>query len=206
MGLCRTRALTAPEVSTAISARQAAAYRTDDALRERLRHGQQLARSGELVALTRGAVSAERSALRRAALKQGRRTAARRRDDDLRARLENLGAPSLASYVRQAYAAGASLDALGGATGLGRQRLRAAMTDAGITICVRGATTLAGGRTRVDTADTAAARRVGTDDLHGWLRARRSEGATLTELAAAVGHSPHWVRWRLDDPHAVGNA
>lgn len=51
---------------------------------------------------------------------------------------------------------------------------------------------------RAARADEVAAARVGTDDLVAWLTERRLAGRTLTELASAVGHSTHWVRWRLE--------
>jgi hypothetical protein len=87
---------------------------------------------------------------------------------------------------------------LGRATGLGRRRLRAAMAEAGIAPLPSGRNTSGGKRSRAAAADRRAADRVGTGDLREWLRQRRSDGWTLAQLGAAVGHSGHWVRWRLD--------
>jgi len=50
-------------------------------------------------------------------------------------------------------------------------------------------------------AEADAARRVGADDLRGWLRQHHSAGWSLTRLAEAVGHSRHWVRSRLGEAH-----
>jgi hypothetical protein len=61
------------------------------------------------------------------------------------------------------------------------------MTEAGITARPTGRNTPAGKRSRALAAD-----------LSLWLRQRRLEGWTLGRLGAAVGHSGHWVRWRID--------
>ncbi len=111
--------------------------------------------------------------------------------------LAKANAPTLDDYLRAAYATGSSLDDLARATGLGRAHLRAAMTAAGITIRPAGTNTGEGKWARTRRADQAAAAKVGTQDLPGWLTERREQGWTLVQLAAAVGHSTHWVRWRL---------
>jgi len=72
------------------------------------------------------------------------------------------------------------------------------MTNAGISIRPIGLNIPEGRQSRAAQADTVAAARVGTDDLLRWLRQRWSSGASLTELGKAVGHSAHWVRWRLE--------
>lgn len=108
------------------------------------------------------------------------------------------GSGSLGAYLRDAYAAGTSLADLARATGLGRQRLREAMDEAGIPIRRSGDTTPVGRRARAGAADARAADRLGVPDLCAWLAAQRAAGATLTALAQAVGHSTHWVRWRLE--------
>jgi len=140
----------------------------------------------------------ERVGTSRAQLAAGRATRARRREAHLAALLIERGAPDLSTFLRAEYAAGASLQTLAQLTGLGRNRLRADLAAAEITVRPTGCNTPAGKRSRAQAADAAAAARVGTGDLHGWLTARYDQGWSLTRLAAAVGHSAHWVRWRLD--------
>jgi hypothetical protein len=203
MGLCSTKALTTAELSASISRRQTHAYRSSEEMRDRLRRGQDMARSGQLAWRARAAqygdvVPAERTALRRAALAAGRATTATRRDELVAGRLAELGARSLHEYLREAYAAGASLTRLSRDSGLGQVRLRAAMADAGIAVRPVGQQTATAKRSRARTADRVAAARVGTDDIVRWIADRHAEGWSLGRLAAAVRHSTHWVRWRLD--------
>lgn len=108
------------------------------------------------------------------------------------------GHPDLATMLRSRYAAGSSLEALARDTGLGRAALRQALEAAGVSLRGQGHTTRAGRHARALRADLEAAGRVGTDDLRSWLRSRRDAGWTLAQLGEAVGHSGHWVRWRLD--------
>lgn len=200
-GLSKTRPLAAPDVSAAISMRQRRSYRTSPALQEHFEVGQRLARSGTLAELGRrgnAAPALQTVTARRAALERGRAATAARRDDDLRSRLDLLGAPSLPAHLASAYEAGASLESLARSTGLGRARLRAAMAEAGLILRPTGTNTADGKRSRARSADGAAAARVGTDDLGRWLSEHRAAGSTLQELAVLVGHSSHWVRWRLD--------
>lgn len=203
MGLCTTKALITAELSEKISSRQAVAYRRSPDLRDRLRQGQDMARSGQLSWRARAArygevTPAQRTSLRRAALAAGRTTTATHRDVLLTARLAELGATSLHGYLREAYAQGASLARLSRDTGLGHVRLRAAMADADITIRPRGHQPAVARRSRARTAERAAAARIGTDDVVRWIADRHAQGWTLSRLAAAVGHTTHWVRWRLD--------
>lgn len=95
------------------------------------------------------------------------------------------------------YDEGASLAQLASQTGLGRARLRAELRAAGVDTRSAGHTTAAGRPSRAVAADAEAAVRVGTDDLIDWLQTRRTEGWTLAALGRAVGHSSHWVKWRL---------
>lgn len=81
---------------------------------------------------------------------------------------------------------------------MGREALRSEMMAAGISVRPPGHNTPGGKRSRARRADDRAAERVGTEDLHRWLSSRATAGWTLTELAEAVGHSTHWIRWRLD--------
>lgn len=202
MGLLRSRALVTAGLSRSISARQADAYRTSERVRERFAVGQALARDGQLAWRARGANTAgserlERSRSRSRDLATGRATAARRRQEHLENLLSTLGAASLEEYVRTAYVAGASLDALSRATGVGHARLRRTVIAAGVTLRATGHNTAAGKRSRALTAEAEAARRLGTDDLPAWLAERHAQGWPLTRLAAAVGHTTHWVRARL---------
>lgn len=202
MGLGTTTTLVAPDVSAGISARQTARYDSSAGMREAFAVGQAMARSGELGRRAAGSRAAtdrrERIMVRRASLDRGRASMAARREDDRARRLASLGSRSLPEHLRRRYAEGASLDALSAETGLGRAPLREAMNRAGIRRRAPGATTPAGRRSRARTAEAAAAALVGTDDLVQWLANRRDAGDTLAELARAVGHSPPWVRWRLD--------
>lgn len=204
LALCRSQPLTAHDLSAAIARRQQVAYHSREYVRDRLVPGQRMARDGSLADLAArarrekppAAAQAERQLRTLAA---GRETSAARRQAALDERLTELGATHLSSYLRERYAEGASLEQLAVETGLGRTRLRSAVTSGGITLRKRGVNTVAGRRSRAVAAETAAALLLGTDNLRTWLRDRRAEGWTLTRLGAAVGHSSHWVRWRLDD-------
>ena len=202
MGLMRGRALVAPQLSATIRQRQTRAYHGSPQVRRRLAANQERARNGELAQQARMANAAgddrlERIQGRAEQLAAGRATSNRRRDDKLADRLTALGTTSLSEYLRAAYSRGASLDDLRRATGLGQSRLRREMSTAEIIVRSPGYNTAAGKRSRAHAAEAAAAARVGTDDLVAWLSERRASGWTLTRLAAAVGHSTHWVRWRL---------
>ncbi|MFI5934190.1 hypothetical protein [Actinoplanes sp. NPDC051494] len=199
MGLCVREPLTAATLSTAIRQRQAGRYHRDEQLRETFAQGSALLREAHAGAPPRDDDEPpQRVARRRAALQAGRDTVAARRAHKLRDRLARLGHETLDDYLRCAYPSGASLESLAAATGLGRARLRAALDEAGIAVRLTGVNTVAGRRSRAVTAERIAAARLGTDDLHGWLCARRNAGWSLVRLAEAVGHSTHWVRWRLD--------
>lgn len=138
MGLCRTRPLVAETLSRSIAGRQAQTYRRSSAFRARLAAGQQLSRTGQLAGLALTArgrrTSPELARIQRAALDAGRATRAARRDQALKRRLSELGIDSLADYLREAYAAGASLRSLATVTGLGPARLRRELDAAGITL------------------------------------------------------------------------
>ena len=196
MGL-GTVVLAAPDVVAPIAHRQAERYRTNARARAALATGQEMARTGELARLSVAADSTRRQAAQRASLERGRATLAARRAQDLEGRLA--GTP-LGAYLRRRYAEGASLALLGRETGLGRARLRQALDDAGVVLRPPGATTVTGRRSRAVAADIAAARRVGTDDHARWRAEQRASGRSVADLADAVGHSPPWVRWRLDRP------
>jgi len=198
MGLCRTRPLVAETLSRSIATRQQQAYQRSPAVQARLATGQQLSRSGQLANLARTArVSPELARIRRAALDVGRAARAAQRDVALTRRLRALGIDSLADYLRQEYAAGASLRSLAGRTGLGWARLRREIDAAGITVRSPGLSVAQQRQALVRLADTETARRIGTDDLRGWLRERRAAGWSLTQLAKATGRSRHWIQSRL---------
>lgn len=206
MGLCLGTALTAASLSTSIAGRQAKGYRRDPEIRARLDAGR-AARIRVTPAMgTPPPEPEQRVRRRRSALAAGRTTTARRRQQRLTSRLESLGHSSLHDYLRSAYPAGASLQELTRVTGLGRDRLRAEICAAGLVVRAPGANTATGKGSRARAADGAAALRVGTDDLPGWLAARRDAGWSLTRLAETVGHSTHWVRWRLPSGTATARA
>ncbi len=177
-------------------------------MRERLAPGQDMARSGQLQDRARAALAApppqQRATVRAAALDDGRRSRAQARQTQLEARLAALGYPggaaALGDYLQDAYTAGASLKQLRATTGLGRDRLRAVLLATGVVLRPRGVNTAVGHRSRAHTADTQAAARVGTDDLPAWITERHARGWSLTRLARELGHSTHWVRWRLESP------
>lgn len=136
MGLCRTRPLIAQNLSRSIADRQTRAYRRSPAVRARLATGQHLSRTGQLTSLARTAraanTSPELARIRRAALDAGRATRAARREQALTQHLAALGIDSLADYLREACAAGASLRSITRVTGLGWARLRREIDTAGI--------------------------------------------------------------------------
>ncbi|MEO7193241.1 MAG: MucR family transcriptional regulator [Pseudonocardiaceae bacterium] len=138
MGLCRSRPLVAPALSRSIATRQSEAYRRSPALRARLAVGQELSRTGRLARLAATAHTAspppELARLRRAALDAGRLTRAAQRDQALAGRLRELGFEDLASYLRHAHSAGASLRGIAKAAGLGWARLRRELDAAGVAV------------------------------------------------------------------------
>lgn len=202
MGLCRTRPLVAETLSRSIATRQQQAYRRSPAVRARLAAGQELSRTGQLADLARTAggteVSPELARIRRTALEVGRATRATQRDEALTLRLRELGIDHLADYLRHDYAAGVSLRSLAEVTGLGWARLRREIDAAGITVRPLGLSIAQQRQARVRLADAETARQLGTEDLPGWLRERRSAGWSLTRIAKAAGRSRHWVQSRLE--------
>lgn len=205
LGLRRRSALAAPALSTAISARQRARYLASGEVRQRLAVGQDMARSGELNARGRASSQAPRPetvAVQRRTLATGHLAAVERRTAELHRRVSALGASSVEEYMTSAYLSGTSLAALARTTGLGRARVSQVLKDAGLELRPTGVNTAAGKRSRAERAEAVAAARVGTDDIAAWLNKRRNDGATLTELASAVRHSLHWVRWRLTEGEA----
>lgn len=194
MGLCRGEALTDRTLSAAISGRQRDRFASSEEVQQQLAEGRRrLAGLGERRATTPAA--AARQAEARAT---GRATRGQRQQDRIDGVVADAGFADLAAMLRSRYAAGAGLESLAEETGLGRSTLRKSMEAAGVTLRAQGQNTRAGRQARARRAEVAAASRVGTDDLISWLRTRREEGWTLARLGEAVGHSSHWVRWRLD--------
>ena len=203
MGLRSSQGLVAASLSEQIRRRQVARYESDAEVRQALGIGQALARSGQLAWRHRAATAslpepAQRVRERREQLAAGRASQDATRGLRLAGRLAALGAQDLPSYLRSAYAQGASLDSLATATGLGRAQLRQALAAAGVPVRSTGINTKEGKRSRARTAEARAADQLGVPDLHAWLRDRYAEGWTLVQLGRAVGHSSHWVSWRLD--------
>lgn len=80
-------------------------------------------------------------------------------------------------YLRREYAAGAGLEALAHATGLGRARLRACLDGAGIVVRPTGVTPAASRHARAVAADVAAAEHVEpATSRTGWSSATRRHG------------------------------
>jgi hypothetical protein len=206
VGLSKTRPLTSPSVSLAISKRQTQRYRSTPEVREWFAHGHNLARNGNLAARAAEAgtrVRAETMWTRRETLERGRATQSQSRESRRQSLLAARGFDRIDEFLRAEYAQGASLADLARSTRLGRAQLSAAMSAAGIIVRPPGSNTPAGKRSRARRSELVAAQRIGTDDLHRWLREHRASGWTLQQLAEAVGHSAPWVRWRLD--HHVDN-
>ena len=202
MGLLSSRGLVASPLCERICRRTRDSYQSTAEVRQDLAHRR---RSGPVgpanPAPTRGAVAVGRAAQRvrdrQEQLAAGRATQEAVRRQQLAERLVALGASDLPSYLRAAYGAGGSLEALGRTTGLGRRRLREALIQAGVLIRPSGANTTAGKQARAHETDARAAERPGVSDLHAWLRDRRADGWTLQRVGEATGHSGHWVSWRL---------
>lgn len=203
MSLLRTRPLVSVTLSAGIAQRQRQAYRASAQVRERFAATQEEARSGRLAWRSRAGnreslQRLERKRTSRAQLDAGRATRARRSADRRAALIAEHGATDLHGYLRDAYAAGGSLESLARTTGLGRARLREELAAAGVTLRPRGQNTAAGKRARASATEAVAAARVGSADVRRWLSEHKEAGWSLSRLAAAVGHSTQWVRWRLD--------
>lgn len=200
MDLSRTKSLSSATVSEAISRRQRQSYATSSEHRVRLEPGQEMVRDGRLTELakTGRSVRMQSDRLRSEALDAGRRTREGCRQAALSARLDQLGIADLGCWLRATYADGASLSNLAETLGIGQQRLRSELERAGVTLRDRGTNSAQGKRSRAIANEQLAAQRVGTDDLNAWLSEQHRRGVTLSELGRRVGHSSHWVRWRVD--------
>lgn len=197
MGLRSTVPLVAAGLSGRISARQRIRYDEDEDLRVRLATGHAILHAVPFRRRTSGGPRPDRERAIREALDRGRQVTAIRRAEALRALVEQAGHADLGSYLRTAYAAGASLQSLAETTGLGRQRLRKELADAGVPLRASGRNTPEGKRTRMVTADRRTAEHVGCADIRSWLSERRAEGWSLRRLADETQRSVPWVSARL---------
>lgn len=205
MGLARTGALLATTLSAAIADRQRTSYHSSTDHRANLTAGHAMARNGELTELARRSTTHPRpqtSSLHRDELSRGRITQAEQRSTRLQQRLTANGIDDLDRYLRAAYRNGTSVDQLVTITGASRARVRNVLRDSDIHIRNPGANTPAGKRSRAVAADAQAAALLGIEDLPAWLTERHEQGVSLTKLARTVGHSSHWVRWRINHPVA----
>lgn len=194
MGLPRGQALIEGPLSAAIASRQQQLYGASPDLQSSFAAGRQTVAKTQRSRLSAAAI--DQQARARGA---GLATRQARRSALLAEVIESAGFSDLGEMLRARYAAGASLEALARETGLGRDALRRALDDAGIRLRAPGQNTDAGRRSRARAADLAAGQRLGTDDLLGWLQARRDEGWTLQQIGKSVGHSYHWVSARLNE-------
>lgn len=212
-GLYRSRPLAATDLSAELAERKRTDLATSPELRLRLERGHEMARSGQLSWLR--ALASQQSdrplqwqAEQPQRLAEARVSRQRAADRARKDRLGALGFDDLSSYLRARHAAGASLQRLRAETGLGSDRLRRAMAEAGISSRPQGFNTAAAKRSRAVRNDRAAAERVGAADLLSWLTQRRAAGWSYARLADAVGRSAPWVRSRLISgdkaPPAVG--
>ena len=199
MGLARTRALTSSAVSDAISLRQRRRFATSSEHRSALAVGHEMARDGRLstMARTDSGLRPEAASSQARARDRGRATQAHRRDAEMRDCRERVDGGDFPRWLGEAYANGASLEELGRSLGIGRRRVRDELERAGVGIRRAGVNGSRAKRSRIVANDDDAARRVGTDDLVGWLEDMRRQGHRMTDLAAAVGRSESWVRTRL---------
>jgi len=201
MGLGRTTPLTAPTLSDEIARRQKRAYDTSPQGRANLSVGHAMARSGQLATLATNAhfdPRPEADAARSRALAAGRSTQSAARSTEMEQRLSEHGAADAETFARGAYESGCSLDEVAGLLGIGRQSVRSILDATGTPRRSVGANTADGKRARVRSADRAVAERLGIDDLAAWLIEQRRNGTSLAQLGRLVGHSSHWVRWRLE--------
>lgn len=200
MGLSRAQPLTSTGLSESISRRQRQSYAASPEHRQRLEPGQEMVRDGRLTELakTSGHMPLQSERLRSAALEQGRRTREQHRREAMSERVDELGIDELGPWLCATYTHGTSLADLADTLGIGHQRLRSELKRAGVDLRPQGANSARGKRSRAIANEQRAAQRVGTDDLKAWLNEQHRCGASLSELARRVGHSTHWVRWRLD--------
>jgi hypothetical protein len=215
VGLSLHAPLCSRQLSGEISVRQQHAWDQDPAMRARLDFGHELARSGDLARFavdaahereTTGRTPPATRAARGAALAAGRDTTRRERQDQLAQLITDSGALDLPDLLRSAYTDGATLESLAQLTGLGRRRLREALTAAGVTIRRTGRNVPASKQRRSQLVDARVADHVGTTDVRSWLIKQRESGFTLAALARQTGRSIPWVRSRLAGTTTTGHA
>ncbi|RAJ32046.1 MucR family transcriptional regulator [Kitasatospora sp. SolWspMP-SS2h] len=201
-GLRRRRSLSSRELNRSRSTRQTAAYRTSAEMRENFAAGQAMARSGELaraaVRQTSRSVPEELTRARAEQLLAGRRTRSAQAGARAREAAARLGFATLPDALAELYTGRQlSIEQAARQLGIGRVTLRDLLADHGIPLRPTGVNSPAGRRARVTINDERTARLVGTTDIAGWLRERRSAGATLRELAEQTGRSIPWIVDRL---------
>ncbi|WP_061294140.1 MucR family transcriptional regulator [Herbidospora cretacea] len=198
-GLFATKALTSQELSETRRDRQQRLYRRSPATRSNLGTGQKLARSGELNTLTRRDSPQRRTSQLRE-LKDGRATRSRTTQERLRTALADAGFPDSAAGLRTLYVdRQTSMENLAALLGVSRVTLRNALLAADIPLRAIGVNTDTGRRSRIASNIARAAALVGTTDLHQWLHERRSQGASLQQLATELNRSVPWVKDRLSE-------
>lgn len=206
VGLARHVALCSVEMSYEIAVRQHRRWASEPALREQLEAGQDLAHSGELSRRASASRLDRRRdvrtpdylvADRRRRLAQGREAVKIHRDARLLEVVAAAGAVDLHALLRDAYAAGGSLDSLSRLTGLGRQRVRAELEAAGVTVRLPGSNVAESKHRRAQSIDDEVAHLLGVEDIRQWLLDQVAIGVTPRALAARTGRSVVWVRARL---------
>ena len=202
MGLPRGLALSAVSLSDQISRRQRERYAHDDDLRSCFLAGQEMARTGELghLAATRRAaepLADSATAKQIAALALGRARRRHERETQLIEHIADCGFSNLSDLLATRYADGATLADLARETGLGRERLRAALDAAGVRPRARcqhgGGTSLSrplGRRRSSASSREQRPRRLAADTSSEWLdvataRRRGRAQRTLGQLAAS---------------------
>ncbi|MFD0261116.1 MucR family transcriptional regulator [Kitasatospora indigofera] len=209
-GLLRTRALSARDLSRARSTAQRIVYEASAQVRADLAVGHAMARDGGLSrearrSFAQGGASAEFVREQAERLARGRRSQAAAAAARLEARVRSLGYPDTAAAVRGLYVeAELSMEATARALRIGNDQMRQLLGTCQVRVRAVGENSPAGRRARVALNDLAAAQRVGAQDIVSWMRERRSQGATLAELAACTGRSIPWVMSRTRPPATVG--
>jgi ROS/MUCR transcriptional regulator protein len=202
-GLLRSRALSARELTATRSTRQRQAYTGSARMRADFAQGQTMARTGALsrqaqAAFAEHGVSAELARERLERLAAGRRTQRAASEEHTSATLERLGFRSLEEALRTLYVdRELSIEDTAALLEMSPRRTRSLLRRYAVPVRATGHNTTTGKRARVALNDRRTAERLGTADVTAWLRARRSEGATLRDLAVLTGRSVPWITARL---------
>lgn len=206
VGLTLHAPLCNAEMSATIADRQRQRWADSLPLRREFETGHRLARSGELAKLARaawveraknGGVSQPVVAARAEQLARGRATVRQRQRARLRELVAAAGASDLAELLSRLYRDGHSLESLSRMTGLSGPRVRSEIQAGGGTIRPSGRNVPSNKHRRARDIDSQVAARMGTDDIGGWLQAKRRQGHTLAALAEQTGRSIPWVASRV---------